>query len=153
MNQEKVVLLADWPQPSAGVPDPHIRADESSLTIRYRTEDDQFAVIYFPRCTYLSFGAPNDEALHGHPLTKVGLGYYSAQEVENSSLIQMLERRNAVHPRHDRERFLEGMRHFIFTFHNSTLECVVHVDERSEARVATFATEREALERSEASET
>jgi hypothetical protein len=32
---------------------------------------------------------------------------------------------NSVHPCHDRERFLKGTRHFVFTFHDNTFECVV----------------------------
>jgi hypothetical protein len=126
-NKEKdqVVLLADWPQPSAGATQPTVSADDCSLTLRYRTDDDRPVVIHFPLCTYLIFGAPNDEALGGHPLAKRGLKHYSVHEIHESSLIQELERRNSIHPRHSRKRYLEGLRHLIFTFHDSTLECVV----------------------------
>ena len=31
---------------------------------------------------------------------------------------------NAVHPNHDRARFLARRRHFIFAFHDSTFECI-----------------------------
>jgi len=45
------------------------------------------------------------------------------REVEHSSWIRALERMNAVHPYHRTEHFLK-YRHFIFAFHDSTVECV-----------------------------
>ena len=53
----------DWPQPAAGAPEPRILADDTSLSLLYRTNDDRVAVVRFPLCFYLAFGAPNDEAL------------------------------------------------------------------------------------------
>jgi len=70
------------------------------------------------------FGSPNDEALGGHPLVRFGLKFYSVHKVENSPWISELEKRNAVHPRHNRESFLRDSVHFVFTFQDSTLECV-----------------------------
>lgn len=70
-------------------------------------------------------GPPNDEMLHGHPLASQGLRPYSVVEVRNSSLIASLEQMNTVHPHHDSKRFLK-LRHFIFAFHDSTVECVGH---------------------------
>lgn len=69
-----------------------------------------------------------DEALGGHPLARAGLQHYSVHEVHGSTLISELERRNSVHPRHDRASHL-SRRHFVFTFHDSTLECVVPAEE------------------------
>jgi len=71
------------------------------------------------------FGSPNDEALDGHPLYKNGLKFYSVHRVEDSSWIRELEKRNSVHPQHDRKLFLENKVHYVFTFQGSTLECVV----------------------------
>src|SRR5690349_20300166 len=90
---EVAVVLPDWPQPTT-VAEPRIRADDTTLTVRYRTDDEKFAVIRFPLRSYVVFGAPNDEALGGHPLASYGLQFYAVHEVKNSSLIQMLERRN-----------------------------------------------------------
>jgi hypothetical protein len=39
-------------------------------------------------------------------------------------LARELERRNSVHPRHDPTSY-RRRRHFVFTFQDSTLECVV----------------------------
>src|SRR4051812_28949905 len=90
----------------------------------YALADDRFAVVHFPRCTYFTYGSPNDEALGGHPLAQRGLTWYSVHEVINSSLIQELERRNRIHPRHSANLF-KDRKHYIFTFKDSTLECVV----------------------------
>ena len=72
------------------------------------------------------FGPPNDETFSGHPLADRGLHPYAVFEVRDSSWIRKLERMNSVHHRHNRERFLEGLRHFVFAFHDSTFECVAH---------------------------
>src|SRR5205807_389197 len=100
-------------------------ADDCSLSLLFRTADHRFAVIRFPLCTFLVFGAPNDEALGGHPLYKCGLRHYSVHEILGSSLVRELERRNSVHPRHDPESYLHGKKHYVLTFQDCTLECVV----------------------------
>jgi hypothetical protein len=81
-------------------------------------------VVHFHRPTIHTLGPPNDETLHGHRLAKKGLQPYGAFEVINSEWIRLLEQMNSVHHRHDRERFLEGKRHFIITFHDSVFECI-----------------------------
>jgi hypothetical protein len=122
--EERAIVLPDWPQPAV-VASPRIWADDLALLLRYRTADDKICVVRFPLCNYVAFGAPNDEALGGHPLYGRGLQFYSVHEVVHSSLIKMLERRNSVHPRHDPELYLRDMKHYVFTFQDSTLECVV----------------------------
>lgn len=143
-KEERAVVLAEWPQPAAGAPQPRVLANDKSLSVCYRTDKQQFAIIRFPLCTYLTFGAPNDEALSGHPLTKCGLTFYSVHEVYNSSLIHLLERRNSVHPRHNQVVFLKNSKHYIFTFHDSTLECVINVGEFWKPTIEIFEEEEEA---------
>jgi hypothetical protein len=58
-------------------------------------------------------------------LSTLGLKFYSVHQIENSPWIAELERRDAVHPSHNKERFLEDTIHYVFTFQDSTLECVV----------------------------
>lgn len=70
--------------------------------------------------------APNEEAIAGHPRADRGLEAFSAFEVKNSSWIRQLERMNSVRPYHDRVRFFESKRHFIFAFHDSTFECIAN---------------------------
>jgi hypothetical protein len=82
------------------------------------------AVISFDRPSIHTFGPPNDEAFSGHRLASKGLRPYGAFEILNSQWIRQLEKVNSVHPRHDPIRYMEGKRHFILTFHDSTFECV-----------------------------
>lgn len=122
-EEERAIVLYGWPQPAV-VAEPRICADDSSLLLRYLTAEDRIVVVRFPLYTYATFGAPNDEALAGHPLYRRGLKHYSVHEIVGSSVIEMLERRNSVHPRHDRDSFLRDRKHYVFTFQDSTLECV-----------------------------
>lgn len=141
--EERAIVLDDWPQPTV-VAEPRLCADDSSLRLRYRTVDDKIVVVRFPLCSYVAFGAPNDEALVGHPLYNRGLKHYSVHEILASSLIEMLERRNSVHPCHDRKLYLQDKRHYVFTFQDSTLECVVNEGEWWKPTVTVCESEDEA---------
>jgi hypothetical protein len=140
---EKVVALEGFPQSSIGAPCPAVIATEHSLMLIFFLDDqdpewngttvrvvgidsteEQCAVVHFLRPSIHSLGPPNDEAFGGHRLAKKGLEPYGAFEVLNSEWIQLLEKMNSVHHRHDRARYLEGKRHFIITFHDSVFECV-----------------------------
>ena len=142
-ERDTVSPLPDTPQSSVGAPLPAILADEHRLLLAYRVEepdpdwdgtyatvvdpghrDMSIAIVDFVRPVLHMFGLPNDEAFAGHPLADRGLRPYAAVEVIGSSWIRAAERMNAVHPSHDRARFLAGLRHFIFTFHDSTFECI-----------------------------
>jgi hypothetical protein len=142
-EEERAVVLDDWPQPTAGAPEPRLLANDCSLSLLFRTAEDRFAVIRFPQCTFLVFGAPNDEALGGHPLSQRGLRWYSVHEIIGSTLIRELERRNSVHPRHDPDSYLRGKRHYVFTFQDSTLECVTN-EQWSAPSIEVFEREEEA---------
>jgi len=72
------------------------------------------------------FGPPNDEAFSGHPLASRGLRPYSFYEIQDSSWIRKLEKMNSIHPYHNKEQFLENKKHYIFSFHDSTFECIAH---------------------------
>ncbi len=117
--------MRDWPQPSAGVPDPKIFADDTNLVLRYETGKDKYAVVNFPMANQFYFGSPNDEALGGHRLYGKGLKFYSVHEVMNSTWLEELEKQNSVHPQHNKDNYLKDMKHYIFTFHDSTLELAV----------------------------
>ncbi len=85
---------------------------------------------------------PNDEAISGHPLYAKGLKPYGAYRVEESRWLAELGKRNSVHPYHEKSKFLAGKTHYIFTFHDSTLEAIakdfsVSFDEGSIKSVAT----------------
>lgn len=125
MSNEITNISNLYPKPEAAVPNPKVFSDDSTLILTYNIDEQNHAIITFQLVHIYKFGAPNDEALGGHPLFSSGLRSYSVYEVNNSKWIDELEKMNSVHPMHTREWFLEGKKHLIFTFHDSTFECVV----------------------------
>ncbi len=138
---DKVIHLSGVPQSSVGAPTPYVLAVEGVAVLAYMTRvveiwqmnreelaakkdfRDEWALIRFAMAHAHVLGTPNDEALSGHPLAARGLQPYGAFRVENSSLIRKLERMNSVHKLHNPERYRK-LQHVIFTFHDSTFECV-----------------------------
>ncbi|MGA7326871.1 MAG: hypothetical protein WBX25_20865 [Rhodomicrobium sp.] len=124
-ERDEVAIFEGVPGHSPGAPMPLILATDVSLVLAYETapSGEQYAVVKFigPRAHY--FGPPNDEAAKGHPLAERGLGYYGIYEVSNSSWIRTLEQMNRVYRNHDASRFA-ALRHFVFTFHDNTFECI-----------------------------
>ena len=143
--RDNVKIVEDWPQPEAGSPEPCVYGDDTRLVMRYYTQNNKIAVIIFPLVSIFKFGSPNDEALGGHPLINKGLKYYSVHKVENSFWIAELEKQNSVHPRHDSKSFLKDKHHYIFTFHDSTLELVANEGEFFKPTVYVVSTEDEAM--------
>ena len=99
--------------------------DQTILTFNARSLDTRQdlgrAVINIEGCLKTCFGHPNDEALAGHPLSRKGLGAYGIYEVTNSSWIAEVNAQNKVcFPDFEYGEY----RHFVFTFHDSTLECI-----------------------------
>lgn len=137
MRQPAVVLVDAWPQPHS-VSEALTFASESELIVRYVVAGgERAALIHFPLVSSFRFGSPNDEALGGHPLAKFGLKPYCVHRVENSPWIADLEQQNSVHPRHNKVRFMESKAHYIFTFQDSVLECIVNEGQWT-PRVRTF---------------
>ena len=141
-ERDKVVDLENVPQSSVGAPLPLVLSDEHKILLAYIVQDtppdwdgsyvrvvdpgtsgEPLALVEFRAYSSFMFGAPNDEAFAGHPLANRGLHPYGAFQIENSSWIRQLEQMNSVHPYHKPERF-ERLKHFVFTFHDSTFECV-----------------------------
>jgi len=131
-ERDRVVAIDTVPHASTGSAEPRIVADESTVALRYATAESdqdegdlgiQMAIVRFESCWAHYFGSPNSEALHGHPLYGRGLTFYGIFEVLDSSWIRLMEKRNRVHQHHSPARYAE-LRHFIFTFNDSTFECV-----------------------------
>ena len=141
-GRDKVVRLDGVPQSSVGSPLPIVLSDEFKVLLLYIvqeapidwdspsayvldsiTPDESFALVEFDGCWSHMSGWPNDEVFHVHPLAARGLQSYGAFQIENSSWIRQLEKMNSVHPQHRPERF-ERLRHYIFSFHSSTFECI-----------------------------
>jgi hypothetical protein len=126
--------ITTLPQCNVGSPSPQIFAHEHGLLLAYlirskppfwgpEAEPDTYALIRFGMIQAHYFGPPNDEAISGHPLYKKGLSSYSCYQVINSPWIRIMEQRNSVHPSHRPEGY-NGLIHYIFTFHDSTFECI-----------------------------
>jgi len=150
---DKAVKLEGVPQPSAGSPSPVVVSDDHTLLLAYNiqrgeprlqagevlTDSDnsvfaeEVAIVEFRNYLSYSFGSPNDEALNGHPLYGRGLENYAVFEVIESSWIKELEKRNSVHPMHSPQAF-QSLHHYVFTFHDSTFECVAPRSEISRHR-------------------
>jgi hypothetical protein len=143
MKSPTLIVLESWPQPHS-VSEAVIFANETTLLLRYMTANDAIAIIKFPLVSIFKFGAPNDEALGGHPLSSNGLKFYSVHRVENSPWIDELEKQNSVHHRHDKQRFLKDKIHYIFAFQDSCLECVVNEGEFWKPIINVFSTTEEA---------
>jgi hypothetical protein len=80
------------------------------------------AVVEIKRCTTTRFGYPSDAALAGHPLFEKGLGSFGVFEVVDSTWVAQLSGQHAA--ARPAAPPLPPQRHFVFTFHDSTLECV-----------------------------
>ena len=81
------------------------------------------AIVEMRKCICTKFGYPNDEALGGHPLRDKGLIAYGIFKVLNSSWLLTLEKQNKINfPNHS--QWFYSYSHFIFTFHDSTFECI-----------------------------
>jgi hypothetical protein len=80
-----------------------------------------YGIVHIERCSLTKFGSPNDEALPGHHLYSKGLSYYGIYEVRNSLWVRNATEINRVSfPRTPDS----DQKHFIFTFHDSTFECI-----------------------------
>lgn len=143
MSFATVVLLDSWPQPGTS-PEPVVFATDTQLCLRYCTAEEEIAVIHFPLVKKVQFGSPNDEALGGHPLIELGLKHYQIHRIDNSPWLAELEQRNAIHPRHDKQRFLKDAIHYVFTFQDSTLECIVIEGQFWHPKVQVFTSEQKA---------
>lgn len=81
------------------------------------------AVAKFTVCLASKFGYPGNETLTGHPYHKYGLNYFSGFLVEDSPWIEELKKIDSIHPYHDSSKYKE-FKHYVFTFHDTTFECI-----------------------------
>lgn len=141
-SRDRVNPIDGVPQSSVGAPCPMVVAGEHHLCLAFilyepptdwdggsvRAVDEQspresIALVKFDRALAHILGPPNDEAFTGHPLAARGLQPYGVFEVLEGSWIRALQAMNSVHPYYRPEHF-EGYRHFVFSFHDTTFECV-----------------------------
>ncbi|MEZ4523289.1 MAG: hypothetical protein R3A46_16850 [Thermomicrobiales bacterium] len=139
--------------PEVGAPMPVLLSDDIRTIVMFYAvnrssdgagEDAGIAIVEFESCALTKFGYPNDEALPGHPLYDRGLGRYGCYEVLNPTWAAEIDAMNRVSfPEYQ----LDPVRHFIFTFHDSTFECLAEglevavVDSTWNSVVAAVATQ------------
>jgi hypothetical protein len=116
--------------PEAGVSEARLVQDEYRAVLTFSAmrlqpdgsrTDAGTATVEFVRCIITKFGYPNDEALSGHPLYNSGLTGYGIFEVIGSQWIRRLTEQNRVAFPSTPD---STQRHFIFSFHDSTFECI-----------------------------
>lgn len=141
---DEAIEMNDAPQPDSGAPFPFVMSDEHRVLLAYmaaETDPDtdnegassvrtmtadspgHVAFVEFARPSAHMWGPPNDETFTGHPLAERGLHPYGVFEVKASSWIRQLERMGSVHEHYNASRY-RRLRHYIFSFHDSTFECV-----------------------------
>lgn len=132
LKSEPLPIVEPWAEPpemDPGATRPELYSSNDLYCTYYLpdngdlTGNEQIAVLRFSVVLHFRMGHPNDEALHGHPLYKHGLGPYGFFRVLHSPLITEIEARNAVHRQH-RPGMYSKFNHWIATFHDETLEVV-----------------------------
>lgn len=128
MRETTRLVEIDAPPYDGGAPMPVVIQDDGRLVFGYDMLDEgealnRVAVCAVDRCLVSTFGYPNEEALMGHRYHGRGLHWYGAHEVLDSEWISAIIAANRVHRGH-RDEMFSVYRHFIFTFHDSTLEFI-----------------------------
>lgn len=102
-------------------------------------EDAGTAVVEFTGCAVSRFGYPNDEARSGIPQYRdLSYGIY---EVRDSSWVADLLRVNRFQFPNTSDEWIKRNRHFLFTFHDDTFECIargLELEVVNEPYAATF---------------
>lgn len=139
---DRVIEAQDAPQPDSGASLPFVMSDEHRVLLAYMASEldeavssmvkiittdspGYVALVEFARPCAHMFGPPNDETFLGHPLAERGLRPYGVFEVKDSSWTRQLARMNKSHRQHSQNRYAD-LRHYIFSFHDSTFECIAN---------------------------
>lgn len=116
-GKDRVVELPEVPTGAVGGSSPRIVASDEAVVLSYLADEPEGRVtVTFERCLAHYLGPPHDEVLDGHPLWEKGLFIYGVYRVDRSSWIRRLESLHAIHADH------AGLKHFIWTFAESTFE-------------------------------
>jgi hypothetical protein len=138
-NGDAVPLEIVW-RPEAAVSGPFLIQTDYNCFLTFnavwrdtKNDNDLFeggfkALIEIENCQITKFGSPNDEGLYQHPLSIKGLEEYDIFKVENSVWIEELTSPLFSAFKNDPKfsAFVSESeeQHFIFTFHDSTFECI-----------------------------
>lgn len=121
------LVQIDVPDMDPGVPAPRLITDGFRTAVVYRALtghewDKTVAAVEFKNVHLLKFGYPNDEGVVSHPLYDYDLHVYRLYEVHDSPWIE--DYVQTLHVTHSPETEFPGLRHFIWVFHEDTLELI-----------------------------
>ena len=104
-----------------------LSSDQHTFVIVRDTDSDlragEVVAMELRGCIAVMSGFPNDEVLHGHRLWGNGLQFYEAHEILDSRWIEYLADIERHHDQAPETPFAEA-RHFLLSFHDSTLEAI-----------------------------
>ena len=124
MERDRIVDLKLGILPEAAVSGAVLLQTETSAHLLFNAmrggEDAGLAVVEFTRCLLTRFGYPNDEARWG--ISSYAHVSYGIYEVERSSWIEEVVRLNRLRFPGTRDDYVK--KHYLFTFHDSTLQCL-----------------------------
>ncbi len=109
-----------------GAPNPMIFSDESDLLVLFYVsgqKDTEMTLALFRNYASYKFGLPREDCIPNHPLYKYGLERFGFFEAGDSSWIKEIKKINKEDHAFSKEYF-DNLKHYIFTFHDSTFECV-----------------------------
>jgi hypothetical protein len=131
--------------PEAAVSGPVVLQSDTSTVLTFnavrklpdgKREAAGTAIVEFDLCFWTTFGYPNDEALPGHPLYGRGLSAYSIFDVHNSHWVRRMTEQNRVAFPNTKA---SDSRHLVFSFHDSTFECICRGIKASSLSAAPYA--------------
>lgn len=102
-------------------------ADRESISLlpqeRNTIQDSGIFALKFKAYLKYTFGLPDNETIHGHPYSKLGMESFSFYELKNSNLIKELQEIQKVHEYYNPLKW-ETYKHYILTFHDNMFECI-----------------------------
>lgn len=121
----KLIEIKDSFNINYGAPAPLILTNDDSLVLLFyaftgNDPTEKIVKLNFHLFSTYSFGSPNEEGLYKHRYYDLGLRSGGFYEVTNSDLIKKLFGNNEAID----EIVLEGLHHYILTFHDNTFECI-----------------------------
>ncbi len=113
----------DLPAMDVGAPSPVLLWGGITALLYYapRARSDEVVILEFIGGLAAKCGPPSDESVMGHRLFGKGLEFYASHEVEDSEWLRELETKE---PHRASPGWIRSHRHYVFTFHDETVECL-----------------------------
>jgi hypothetical protein len=113
----------DFPEWDPIRPEPHLLAGNRTFLLFYKrhAEPDVVVIVEFDGCIGVKTGPPSDSTLWSHRLWGKGLNYHIAHEVEESDWLGEVGR---VEKYRSSPGWIAAHHHYMFTFHDETVECL-----------------------------